>query len=106
MAAAFRVVNTERERPIRRSAGTPLALHRDMPARRLIEALQGFKKTLQGLFRALWGSHLWTLLWPDWCAACDELGEALFCAACALTLLPYPAGCPCCGVPLNKGIPR
>jgi ComF family protein len=68
------------------------------------EGLSGLKKKLRGLLRAPWGSLLATLVWPERCAACDALGEAPFCAACALTLMPCPAGCPCCGAPLDDAL--
>jgi len=39
------------------------------------------------------------LIFPARCAACDASGESPFCAVCAETLVPLPAGCPVCGVP-------
>jgi len=44
------------------------------------------------------------LLFPPRCAACDEPGEAPFCALCAETLIPLPAGCPLCGVPQDESL--
>jgi ComF family protein len=41
---------------------------------------------------------------PVRCAACDAPGESPFCAVCAETLLPVPAGCPLCGVPLDESL--
>ena len=65
----------------------------------------GARKTLGGLFRAPPGFQKATrLLWPDRCATCDALGEAPFCAACADTLEPCEAGCPCCGVPMDAAL--
>lgn len=43
-------------------------------------------------------------LWPPRCAACDALGEAPFCAGCAETLVPAPAGCPLCGAPGDEAL--
>jgi ComF family protein len=42
------------------------------------------------------------LLFPSRCAACDALGESPFCALCAQSLLPLPAGCPVCGAPADE----
>jgi ComF family protein len=42
------------------------------------------------------------LLFPARCAACDAPGESPFCAVCAETLVPLPAGCPVCGVPQDE----
>jgi ComF family protein len=44
------------------------------------------------------------LLFPDRCAACDTLGDAPFCASCAETLMPVPAGCPLCGEPGDEAL--
>jgi ComF family protein len=44
------------------------------------------------------------LLFPARCAACDEAGESPFCALCAQTLIPLPAGCPLCGVPQDESL--
>jgi ComF family protein len=44
------------------------------------------------------------LLYPPRCTACDALGPERFCRACAETLLPAPAGCPVCGVPLDEAL--
>ena len=44
------------------------------------------------------------LLFPPRCAACDEPGESPFCAICAETLIPLPAGCPLCGVPQDESL--
>jgi len=41
------------------------------------------------------------LIFPARCACCDAPGEAPFCAICADTLLPLPAGCPVCGAPFD-----
>src|SRR6202165_2548707 len=42
------------------------------------------------------------LLFPARCAACDAPGDSPFCAVCAETLVPLPAGCPVCGVPQDE----
>ena len=42
------------------------------------------------------------LIFPARCAACDASGESPFCAVCAETLVPLPAGCPVCGVPQDE----
>jgi ComF family protein len=42
------------------------------------------------------------LVFPARCAACDASGESPFCAVCAETLVPLPAGCPVCGVPQDE----
>jgi ComF family protein len=44
------------------------------------------------------------LLFPPRCAACDAPGESPFCALCAETLVPLPAGCPVCGVPQDESL--
>jgi ComF family protein len=44
------------------------------------------------------------LLFPDRCASCDSLTEGPFCATCADTLLPVPAGCPLCGEPGDEAL--
>ena len=44
------------------------------------------------------------LLFPARCASCDAPGESPFCAICADTLVPLPAGCPVCGVPGDEGL--
>jgi ComF family protein len=44
------------------------------------------------------------LLFPPRCAACDEPGESPFCAVCAETLIPLPAGCPLCGAPQDESL--
>lgn len=44
------------------------------------------------------------ILFPALCASCDAIGESPFCAVCADTLLPSPAGCPVCGVPLDESL--
>jgi len=44
-------------------------------------------------------SILLHLLFPPRCAACDVAGESPFCAVCADTLVPLPAGCPVCSAP-------
>jgi len=51
--------------------------------------------------RRLGGAAL-ELLFPPRCAACDALGDSPFCAVCAETLLPLPAGCPLCSVPQDE----
>jgi len=48
------------------------------------------------------GGAVLDLLFPARCAACDVLGESPFCAACAESLVPAPAGCPVCGVPQDE----
>jgi ComF family protein len=55
---------------------------------------------LQPLLRA--GRLLPSLLWPDRCAACDALGAGPFCDPCSTSLVPCPAGCPCCGAPAEE----
>lgn len=67
-------------------------------------AARSVLQTLRGVIRARWRSQIATLLWPDRCAACGTLGDAPFCAACALTLLPCPAGCPVCGAPADEAL--
>ncbi|GAC1346788.1 MAG: ComF family protein [Myxococcales bacterium] len=49
-------------------------------------------------------SQVADLLWPPWCACCGDLGEEPFCAACAQTLVPTPAGCPLCGAPADEAL--
>ena len=44
------------------------------------------------------------LIFPARCAACDAPGESPFCAVCADTLMPLPAGCPVCGVPEDEAL--
>src|SRR2546423_29962 len=44
------------------------------------------------------------LLFPDRCACCDSLSEGPFCAPCADTLMPVPAGCPLCGEPGDEAL--
>jgi ComF family protein len=44
------------------------------------------------------------LLFPASCAACDTPGDSPFCALCAETLIPLPAGCPLCGVPQDESL--
>lgn len=44
------------------------------------------------------------LLFPSRCAACDAPGDSPFCALCAETLMPVPAGCPLCGVPQEESL--
>jgi ComF family protein len=44
------------------------------------------------------------LLFPARCAACEAPGESPFCALCAETLVPVPAGCPLCGVPQDESL--
>lgn len=44
------------------------------------------------------------LIFPARCASCDTPGESPFCAACAQTLVPLPAGCPLCGVPQDESL--
>jgi ComF family protein len=44
------------------------------------------------------------LLFPARCAACDDPGESPFCAVCAETLVPVPAGCPVCGIPQDESL--
>src|SRR5436309_7235692 len=44
------------------------------------------------------------LLFPDRCGACESLCEGPFCAPCAETLLPVPAGCPLCGEPGDEAL--
>lgn len=44
------------------------------------------------------------LLFPACCACCDAPGESPFCAVCAQTLIPLPAGCPLCGVPQDESL--
>jgi ComF family protein len=44
------------------------------------------------------------LVFPGRCAACDAPGESPFCAVCADTLIPLPAGCPVCGVPEDEAL--
>lgn len=44
------------------------------------------------------------LLFPARCSACDAAGDAPFCAPCAETLLPAPAGCPTCGAPADEAL--
>jgi ComF family protein len=44
------------------------------------------------------------LVFPPRCAACDVPGESPFCAVCAETLVPVPAGCPVCGVPQDESL--
>src|SRR3569833_2197015 len=54
-----------------------------------------------GLGGRLWRAAL-ELLYPARCAACDEVLERpddIFCAGCALTLLPIVDACPRCGRP-------
>src|SRR6266542_4063235 len=54
------------------------------------------------LGRDLIGAAL-ALIYPARCVACDELVDSerdVFCAACALTLLPIEAACPRCARPL------
>src|SRR3954463_7031590 len=48
------------------------------------------------------GAAALAFLFPPRCAACDGLGESPFCAVCAETLVPLPAGCPVCGVPQDE----
>lgn len=67
---------------------------------RLAAAIRGFKDG--PLARSL--SRAADLLWPPWCACCGELGEEPFCAACAQTLVPAPAGCPVCGAPADEAL--
>ncbi len=43
--------------------------------------------------------RLSSLVWPDRCAACDELGAGPFCDPCSTSLEPCPSGCPLCGAP-------
>jgi len=50
------------------------------------------------------GGAVLNLLFPTRCAACDVLGESPFCATCAETLVPAPAGCPVCGVPQDEAL--
>src|SRR5438477_9593240 len=50
--------------------------------------------------------YLLDLLFPVRCASCEAPGESPFCAPCADTLLPLPAGCPVCGVPGEDIRPR
>jgi ComF family protein len=49
-------------------------------------------------------SGAFDLLFPPRCAACDVPGESPFCALCAQTLVPLPAGCPVCGVPQDESL--
>ena len=58
-----------------------------------------FRSTLQRL-----GASALDLLFPPRCAACDEPGDSPFCALCAQTLVPAPAGCPLCGVPQDESL--
>jgi ComF family protein len=58
-----------------------------------------FRATLQRL-----GASALDLLFPPRCAACDEPGDSPFCALCAQTLVPAPAGCPLCGVPQDESL--
>ena len=44
------------------------------------------------------------LIFPARCATCDAPGESPFCAICADTLVPLPAGCPVCGVPQDDSL--
>jgi len=54
------------------------------------------------LRRALSGAF--DLVFPARCAACDAPGDSPFCAVCAETLVPLPAGCPLCGVPQDESL--
>ena len=58
----------------------------------LVRSLESALATLAGL------------LYPPRCAACGELGDEPFCPTCAETLVPSPAGCPLCGVPLDEAL--
>jgi len=44
------------------------------------------------------------LVFPPRCSACEVPGDSPFCAVCAETLLPVPAGCPVCGVPQDESL--
>jgi len=62
---------------------------------------------LQGMARAFFRDVLEAipaLLFPDRCGACESLCEGPFCAPCAETLLPVPAGCPLCGEPGDEAL--
>jgi ComF family protein len=58
-----------------------------------------FRDALTELFRSIP-----TLLFPDRCGACESLCEGPFCAPCADTLIPVPAGCPLCGEPSDEAL--
>lgn len=44
------------------------------------------------------------LIFPARCASCDAPGDSPFCAVCADTLVPVPAGCPVCGAPQDESL--
>src|SRR5256885_698105 len=77
-----------------------LASLSETPPRGLILGPPGIKSIPRafGLRLSAFSQKLADLLWPPRCSTCDSLGEAPFCASCAETLPPCPAGCPVCGL--------